>query len=174
MNGSASADMIILGLLEEEIEPGQFITENSFSYVGESVVMKSAFAYSTFDGTVTIEFFPFPFSYDDIDYYKFASGNIKNETGKASAITSSARYPSTKLILSFKDSKFYFWNIVFSKFADIPFSETLVANDISFIETVKYDGENIMVKSNSSFKGLDGKKGTWNININLPVFRRGL
>lgn len=174
MSKVVSANMVIPALLEKKVDLANFKTKNDFSYAGETVVMQSAFAFSESDGSITIEFFPFPIGHSDIEFYKFARGKTKKETGKASAITSSVRYSSTKLVLDFKDNKFSHWNVVFSKFADIPFSETLLANDISVIETVNYDGKNIVVKSSSSYKGLDGKKGEWNIDINLPVFRRGL
>ncbi len=173
-------DSMILGLFKQKFIPNQFHTQNSFMFDGKKIMTESAFAYfkKEKDGKteVIIDFYPFLFQDRDIEFFKYSSGPVVNDTDKPTAVASSIKYPQGEItvyldekdqIISFCQNGFHFDNASSGSYNDC-------IQDPSLIEKFTFTQNNLSLVTKSSTKMPNGKDLAWNIDVHLPVLKKGI
>jgi hypothetical protein len=175
-----SGNYIILDLFRGLYQPSQFQTQSSFEFDGQKVLMDSAFAHFKKDKDnkteVTVQFYPFPLQDRDFDFLKLNFGSTVQETGKATAVASSVKYPYAEMTLYIDEN-----NKVISfcqngrdfKEGSMPYSACI--QDASLIEGFNLTANKITFSAKGSYQMAgNGKNLTWDVKLDVPVLKEGI
>jgi len=178
-----SAGFIIFDLLKQKFPPQQFHTQNSFEFDAKKVTMESAIAYfENKEGkrkSLTINFYPFPLQDRDIEFLKYGFGNVLQETDKATAVSSSIKYPQSQMtVLVDEKNKMISFCQNGRDFKDDPSRYNWCVQPSpkdSYVQNFSIIQNNLsLITKGSAEIGLGGKKVNWDININIPLLKKDI
>jgi len=176
----SSGDGLILDLFRQSFSPEQFHTESFFQWVGQKALMESAFAYSEVDSNgnikIIITFYPFALQQRDIEYLKYRVGPAVVDTDKATAITSSLKYPRSEVALVINDREtllsFCMSGDNFPDSKNKGYHFCMPKNP--FIEKFSIQQNQLTLVTRGSMK-FNRKELEWDINMHsIPLLPRGM
>jgi len=166
-------DSVLKTLWTTRFEPAQFAQPASCAIDGKEVKTHSALAVGQRD-SIEVTLFPFAFSQADLDYWRQASGIRVNQEAIAGSHFVAGTPTVCRLIVKVdKANQLSLMNVGFDDSTASPSRSSLWQPSKADVSRLTLDqGAINLVTAGAVGTGKDAFR--WNVNVNVPVWQRGL
>lgn len=169
-------------LFTQKFYPVQFHSQNIFRFNSKPFKMESVFAtYEKSESTedsiwINLKFYPFKFQERDIEFLKFGTGILVEETGSPTTLASSLKYPVIRLdIMVNKNNQLAAFSFGYESISEDKQVSTAVNPPLNMLGIRKFRISNNSLTLIMEGNSLGDINNSWNVHVdNLPLLKYGL